>query len=254
MSETTYEVEYLKTRCKPNESRNAYIERISQNKIINFICWDKIEKVEYLRTGGSAIINKAEWIEKRMTVVLKTVTENINSVNDEFIQEIKVFHNIELVLSNAENKEKAPIVGYENLYLVFEYAELGDLRDYLSHNTLNWELKVNIARQTTCGLYFLHKNGILHCDLHTKNVVIQKNGDGIRAIITDFGLSNVLPRNSKSNQQIAGCVYKSIHQEDIITGEKWKQTSQRSSKKKHAFNDILEQLSTKDLEMIRHDP
>ncbi|RIB27990.1 kinase-like domain-containing protein [Gigaspora rosea] len=120
---------------------------------------------------------------------------------------------------NAENKEKTPLVGYENvikffgvasdesaLYLVLEYADLGNLRKYLSDNNLNWNQKINIGRQITCGLYFLHRNEIVHCDLHTKNVVIHKNGDGIRAIITDFGLSKVLTRNSTSDQQIGGCV------------------------------------------------
>lgn len=89
---------------------------------------------------------------------------------------------------------------------MLEYADLGNLRYYLNENSLNWMQKIDIARQITCGLYFLHKNEILHCDLHTKNVVIQKNGDGVRAIITDFGLSKVLTRNSRSDQQIEGCV------------------------------------------------
>lgn len=137
-------------------------------------------------------------------------------------EQIKAFHNIGLVhsnITNEENKEKESLVGYENvikffgvssdeseLYLILEYADLGNLRYYLSKNTINWEQKVNIARQITCGLYFLHKNKILHRDLHTKNVVIQKDGNGVKAIITDFGLSKVLSRNSKSNQKITGCL------------------------------------------------
>ncbi|CAG8684175.1 12894_t:CDS:2 [Racocetra fulgida] len=167
---------YLTTRRDYNETVKAYIERVSKNKIINFICWTEIdEKIEFVDTGGSGVITKAKWIEKNITVVLKAVavSEETNSDNDEFIK---------------------------------EYADLGNLRYYLSKNTINWEQKVDIARQVTGGLYFLHKNEILHRDLHTKNVVIQKDGDGVRAIITDFGLSKVLPRNSKSNQKIGGCV------------------------------------------------
>ncbi|CAG8738510.1 32513_t:CDS:2 [Gigaspora margarita] len=196
---------FLSTKRKSNETKEEYIERISKNKIINFIHWDKFENVEFLAYGGAAIIKKAEWIEKNVTVVLKAmaVIDNTDSDNDEFIKEIKAFHNIGLVYSskaNEENKEKMTLVGYEN------YADLGNLRYYLSQNTLNWEQKISIARQITCGLYFLHKNEMLHRDFHTKNVVIQKNGGDIKAIITDFGLSKVLPRNSKSNQSIAGCV------------------------------------------------
>ncbi|CAG8814279.1 4383_t:CDS:2, partial [Racocetra persica] len=198
--------EYLTTRRAYDETKKAYIERISQNKIINFIPWNEIdEKIEFVDAGGSGIITKAKWIKENITVALKTVavSEETDSDNDEFIKEqIKAFHNIGLVLSsktNEENKEKTSHIGYEN------YAELGCLRNFLIKNTTNWEQKVNIARQITCGLYFLHTNEILHRDLHTKNVVIKKDGDGVRAIITDFGLSKVLPRNSKSNQRIGGC-------------------------------------------------
>ncbi|CAG8487500.1 16555_t:CDS:2 [Racocetra persica] len=216
---------YLTTKRDYNETVKAYIERISKNKIINFICWTEIdEKLEYIDTGGSGVITKAKWIEKNITVVLKAVgvCEETNSDNNEFIKEIKAFHNIGLVHSSItieKNKEKTSLVGYKNvikffgvssdesvLYLILEYADLGNLRYYLSKNTINWEQKVDIARQVTDGLYFLHKNEILHRDLHTKNVVIQKDGDGVRVIITDFGRSKVLPRNSKSNQEIGGCV------------------------------------------------
>ncbi|CAG8670045.1 197_t:CDS:2, partial [Racocetra fulgida] len=96
-------------------------------------------------------------------------------------------------------------------YLVLEYAELGDLRYYLNHSNLDWDKKVDIARQVVCGLFFLHENEILHRDLHTKNVVIKNDESdesdesfkyGIRVTITDFGLSKVIPRNSTSNQLI----------------------------------------------------
>ncbi|CAG8459917.1 23725_t:CDS:2 [Cetraspora pellucida] len=223
---TANETKYSKTRRGHKETKEAYIKRICNEKIIDFICWNKINKREFLEIGGSGVIIKAGLIENNLTVVLKTVaiSEETNSDNDEFIKEqIKAFHNIGLILSsitNGENKGKKNLIGYENvikfygvssdenanLYLILECADLGNLRSYLSKNTINWEQKVNIARQITCGLYFLHTNGMLHRDLHTKNVVIQKNADSVKAIITDFGVSKVLPRNSKSKQELAGCV------------------------------------------------
>ncbi|CAG8458100.1 13132_t:CDS:2 [Cetraspora pellucida] len=150
---------YLTTRREFNETKKAYIKRISENNIINFIHWTEIdEKIEFVDVGGSGVIAKAKWIKKNIIVALKSVAiyEETNSDNDEFIKE--AFHNIGLVLSSItdeENKEKSSPVGYKN---------------------------------------------------HTKNVVIQKDDNVIRAIITDFGLSKVLPRNSKSNQKLAGCV------------------------------------------------
>ncbi|CAG8784966.1 7433_t:CDS:1, partial [Cetraspora pellucida] len=72
-----------------NETKEAYIERISNEKIIDFICWNKIDEREFLETGGSGVIIKAELIENNLTVVLKTVaiSEETNSDNDEFIKE-----------------------------------------------------------------------------------------------------------------------------------------------------------------------
>ncbi|CAG8475603.1 17584_t:CDS:10 [Gigaspora rosea] len=201
---TTNETKYLTTRCDYYETQEAYIERIIKE---NFIRRYEINKSEFLDHGP--IITKAKWIEKNITVVLKAVSRV-----SEFIK---------------------------------EYADLGNLRYYLNKNTINWEQKINIARQVTSGLYFLHKNEILHRDLHSKNVVIKKNGDGFKAIITNFGLSKALSRNSQSNQSLTerisflytDCwngnpnlrpeieqVYKSIHQEEMISGEKWKDSSQ----------------------------
>ncbi|CAG8844582.1 19669_t:CDS:2, partial [Racocetra persica] len=113
--------EYLTTRRAYNETKKAYIERISQDKIIDFIPWNEIDgKTEFVDAGGSGIITKAKWIKKNITVVLKTVAvaEETDSDNDEFIKEIKAFHNIGLVLSsktNEENKEKTSHIGYENV-------------------------------------------------------------------------------------------------------------------------------------------
>ncbi|KAF0442319.1 kinase-like protein [Gigaspora margarita] len=227
---------YLSIR---NESQEAYLERICKRGIINNFCWDEFEIIERLHIGCSGDVLKAKWKKCDIIIVLKTVAylEEADSddqkfiennqeftYNQEFSKEIKAFHEIEQVMLNKENKEKPPI-GFKNVikffgatkhcnksehYLVLEYADLGDLRHYLNHNNLDWEQKIDIARQIVCGLFFLHENEILHRDLHTKNVVIKKSDEsfksGIRAIITDFGLSKVLPRNSTSNQLIGGVI------------------------------------------------
>ncbi|RIB06938.1 kinase-like domain-containing protein [Gigaspora rosea] len=191
-----------------------------KEKIINFIHRNEIDDEKYLTDGGSSVIMTAKWIRNNTNIALKDVAinEKTDTDNDEFIKEIKI---IEIVHSNKddnENKEKISSIGYKNvinffgltgdksgLYLVYEYADLGNLRYYLSQNNLGWKQKVNIARQTVCGLYFLQENKILHRDLNTQNVVMKmdKNFEGgIRTIIIDFGFSKVLSCNSNSNQLI----------------------------------------------------
>ncbi|CAG8510032.1 37000_t:CDS:2 [Gigaspora margarita] len=261
-------IEYKKIKLNRNETIRTHIEKICKNDIMNFISWNKINNRDHFDIGASGIIYKAKWTERDIVIALKAVPVSVetDTDNDEFVKEIKAFHKIGLIHSN---NEAIPPVGYENvvkflgvssdeseLYLVFEYADLGNMRHYLGQNTLNWEQKVNLARQIICGLYFLHENEILHRDLHTQNVVIKMDKsfkDGTRAIIIDFGLSKVL--SPIANKIISGArekpingttisfvelytdcwdgnpnfrpdikiIYKLMYQKDMIYGEKWKQ-------------------------------
>ena len=51
--------------------------------------------------------------------------------------------------------------------IVMEYAEDGNLTDYLSNNFehLGWDKKFQLALDITKGLHYLHKEDILHRDL-----------------------------------------------------------------------------------------
>ena len=51
--------------------------------------------------------------------------------------------------------------------VIMEYADGGDLRNYLSNNfnCLDWNKKFQMALDITNGLHYLHNNDILHRDL-----------------------------------------------------------------------------------------
>ncbi|RIA93201.1 kinase-like domain-containing protein [Glomus cerebriforme] len=71
--------------------------------------------------------------------------------------------------------------------LVMEYADGGDLQNYLKNNfeNLTWNNKKKLAFQIAEGLNYLHIQNVLHRDLHSKNIVVHENN----AKITDFGIS-----------------------------------------------------------------
>ena len=54
-----------------------------------------------------------------------------------------------------------------NYILVLEYANGGTLREYFKKkfDSLQWEDKIQMALDVTCGLKFLHSEGIIHRDL-----------------------------------------------------------------------------------------
>ncbi|RIB26298.1 kinase-like domain-containing protein, partial [Gigaspora rosea] len=63
----------------------------------------------------------------------------------------------------------------------------GNLREYLKHNfpKLKWSDKLQFAQEIAEGLMFLHDKGILHRDLHSKNILVHNK----RMLIADFGVS-----------------------------------------------------------------
>lgn len=52
---------------------------------------------------------------------------------------------------------------------------------------------IPIVRQILETLIEMHHSGIVHRDLKTSNIILVPNGNGVRAVVTDFGLAIALP-------------------------------------------------------------
>ena len=76
----------------------------------------------------------------------------------------------------------------KQLYLIMEYADGGELFEYIvSHGKIKETQACRIFHQLLTGLEYLHKMGICHRDLKPENLLIDQ-GSNIK--IVDFGLSN----------------------------------------------------------------
>ncbi|GET02861.1 kinase-like domain-containing protein [Rhizophagus clarus] len=58
------------------------------------------------------------------------------------------------------------------LFLIMPFANGDNLRKYMDKNTLSFNKKIEIAKDITEGIKFLHKNGIIHENLNPKNILI----------------------------------------------------------------------------------
>ena len=86
--------------------------------------------------------------------------------------------------------------------MVLNYGSGGNLRNYLqnNHSKLTLKNRIAILRRLCVSLYHIHKEDLIHCDLHSGNMLIQA-GD---CYITDFGLCG--PVDDESSGKIYGII------------------------------------------------
>ena len=130
--------------------------------------------------------------------------ENIKMLRNEqdicsFIAEIKLKGMI-YIFDIFENKD--------NVYIIEELIQDGNLKDYLENTKLNNKQKIEIIKQITESINTLHSRGIVHRDLKLENILVQKNSDGtIQTKIIDFGLSSFFSKNKEMKEKYGTLLY-----------------------------------------------
>src|SRR6185369_12366096 len=100
-----------------------------------------------------------------------------------------------------------------NYAIVLNYHD-GNLRDHLqeNHSKLTLKDRVTILNGLCTSLYFIHEKDLIHCDLHSGNILIQGGG----YYITDLGLCG--PVDEESSNKIYGIV--SYIAPEVLQGKK----------------------------------
>ncbi|RIB16376.1 kinase-like domain-containing protein [Gigaspora rosea] len=90
----------------------------------------------------------------------------------------------------------------ENFFMVMQYANDGDLVNFLKTNfsKLEWSDKFRLAFEIAEGLSFLHRENVVHRDLHSRNILIHEG----HAKITDFGISRQINTDTTIHHGIFG--------------------------------------------------
>ena len=79
------------------------------------------------------------------------------------------------------------------MYIVFEYAENGSLKDVIrKFGPLKETLVKRYIQQVLSALEYLNQNNVLHLDLKAANILITKNGV---CKLADFGSAHVSDEN-----------------------------------------------------------
>lgn len=139
-----------------------------------------------LGAGGMGEVHVAEDIDLKRKVALKFLSPLIASDaanRARFIREARAaaalsHPNVVTIFEVAESESRA--------FIAMEYVEGETLRDLIHRGNLSFLDKMNLAIQLCDGLQAAHRSGLVHRDIKSSNVVVDKTQ---RARILDFGLA-----------------------------------------------------------------
>ena len=86
--------------------------------------------------------------------------------------------------------------------IVMQYADNGSLPSYLDQNInkLTWKMKLQYLMDIAHNLMTIHREQLIHCDLHGGNIVLNQT----TPLICDLGLSKSMYSSESSTSTIQG--------------------------------------------------
>ena len=173
-----------------NKGKSEFYASLNNNSLNFFIDYNEIKKERPIGKGGMGELYLGEWQGKQ--IAIKKIKLNYiknNMLSNKFINEINIIAsmrhpNILLFMGVT--------IDNNTYYMITEYLPNGSLHEYLhlskknQKNPLTYKQKLKIALQIAIAVKYIHSRQILHCDLKSANVLIDKN---FNIKLIDFGLS-----------------------------------------------------------------
>ena len=155
--------------------------------------------------GTFGIVYKVKKVNNPLIYVIKQIS--LNGLNEQQINQVKTEAKLlSLIKSNYVVKYYESFLENEDLNIVMEYCDNGDLCTYISKQKtplkedLIWQMFIKI----TLGLTTIHKMKILHRDLKTLNIFLKKD---MEIKIGDLGVAKELNQASFANTLIGTPYY-----------------------------------------------
>ncbi|GBB92185.1 hypothetical protein RclHR1_01980010 [Rhizophagus clarus] len=171
---------------------NAILDKFIEKKNLKWIPYNQFKNVEYLDKGGFGNIYKANLSKSgnRKELVLKCLDNlnenNLNENLDEFLNEWNCHEKclksgcIIYLYGFTKNPNTS------NYMAIIDYASKGNLRRNLTKMIENnWNQRLLMLYQIISGLDEIHKQNLIHCDLHDGNILSHNNN---KIFISDLGL------------------------------------------------------------------
>ncbi|RHZ87354.1 hypothetical protein Glove_37g97 [Diversispora epigaea] len=162
---------------------NLIIEDTFQKENIPFYHYSEFENVKLIDKNAY----EATFKISQKTITLKCVSLHDKFILGNFINEVKRYRKLEIYDNVLRFYGITKQENTNNYMIILEHANNGSLRQYLMTNfqKMDWNAKLNLAKQIANALMNLHSNEIIHGKLNSKNIFIH-NGN---IKLNDFGMA-----------------------------------------------------------------
>ncbi|XVF20754.1 hypothetical protein REPUB_Repub12eG0030400 [Reevesia pubescens] len=147
-----------------------------------------------LGEGGFGTVYYGVLKDGRVVAVKRLYENNFKRV-DKYLNEIEILTRIRhpnlVTLYGCTSRRSRELI------LVYEYIPNGTVADHLhgklsNSGVLTWHVRLRIAVETANALAYLHVTDIIHRDVKTNNILLDKN---FHVKVADFGLSRLFPND-----------------------------------------------------------
>ncbi|CAB4473256.1 unnamed protein product [Rhizophagus irregularis] len=239
--------------------RNTQLNADAHTEYLEWIPFEKFENIEKIKEGGFGIVYSATWIEGPRwkwdnelmkwvasgprKITFKTLKrDGIDERRKEFLKEVE-HHSICIGVKRIVHcfgVTRHPDTG--RYMMVTNFANQGDLTSYIkkNHQELSWERIIHLSHDIAKALRELHRKKLIHCDLHSGNILNHITCYGILwTWIADLGLC--LKEDDIANQKTNNSIFGKI---GYMAPEVLRRNSYSKAADVYSFGIILWELTS----------
>ncbi|MGM9531876.1 serine/threonine-protein kinase [Intestinibacter sp.] len=168
-----------------------------------------VEKVQ--SHGANSSLYIVEDTQLKEIFMIKQIDKNKIKESSKYFDEVRKIKKIQ-----NRNIVRVNYATYDDdyIYISMPYYKNGSLQDIMQSRNLTVREIVKYSLDILSGIYYIHKNRILHCDIKPSNILIDGNNC---AVLTDFGSS--IDINSGGVGRLKNVYYKHIAPEQCYSSK-----------------------------------